>query len=95
MWSVTLRLLWFWALFSTFSQIQCTVIPLFCKATDYISTKRAHYHLPSFALCFLESRNIKRTKEAHDVVSYVTSFVVFGYFSHFYVVCINGNITVL
>ena len=64
-----------------FTQILVLIVTLFCKATDYISTKRAHYLLLLFALCW-GYRNTTQIVGARDVVSYVTSFVVFWHLLH-------------
>ena len=55
---------------------------LFCKATEFISTKRAHTLLP-FVLNCVSLRTQFKTNGTHDVVSYVTSFAVFSLFYAF------------
>jgi len=73
MWSVTLRLLWFFDLFVWF--LVGGKASLY-KVTDYISSKRAHNLISSFCVYFCCTRKTNAEWWAHDVVSYVTSFVV-------------------
>jgi len=48
--------------FHDFPQIYYIEITLFCKATDYISTKRAHYLTVLFVCVFVTYENVQTNR---------------------------------
>jgi len=73
------------------------VMLLFCKATIYISTKRALSQICPILFFYVENGKKYNRTDPHDMVSYVTSFVVFALIFTILPWCLllPGNNTVL
>jgi len=79
MWSVTLRLLWFLTIFYGFPVVFTTFFSLMPSVTSLFHPKE-HTSITNLVLLFVDKINNKTRLVTHDVVSYVTSFVVFTTF---------------